>query len=195
MAPFILAEVNANPPSVFQDSLIASETTFPCRVLFHHKHHCSFQLAPDMPHRSFLLRTLIRSVEQSRFCSSCTQSDSAPQNQTNNTALQKPSNYTTTPTSDLPGQSNAPLPPLDLNNVLPSQHPTLRMRTYNKQWATTTDQRVLRWNALGQKPMVLWLGCSDSRIPESTLCGTQPGQVFVHRNIANTFQKNDRSVL
>ncbi len=49
--------------------------------------------------------------------------------------------------------------------------------------------------AKGQKPPMLYIGCSDSRIPPNELTGTQPGEVFVHRNIANMVVHTDMNLL
>ncbi|KZV71149.1 carbonic anhydrase [Peniophora sp. CONT] len=68
----------------------------------------------------------------------------------------------------------------------------------NSDWARAveaSEPRLFREMAKGQTPKILWIGCSDSRVPESIITAAKPGDIFVHRNIANQFRLDDDSAL
>jgi len=68
----------------------------------------------------------------------------------------------------------------------------------NQDWVKeqlALDPEVFKNAALGQEPKVLWLGCSDSRVPPNEITGTKPGDFFVHRNIANLVTYTDFNFL
>ena len=70
-----------------------------------------------------------------------------------------------------------------------SQTPVLeRLQAANGEWRTAVSQyspKFFKDSATNaQTPKVLWIGCSDSRVPESVVLAAKPGDVFVHRNIA-----------
>ena len=68
----------------------------------------------------------------------------------------------------------------------------------NKEWVERTlekDPNYFKDLAKGQTPPLLWIGCSDSRVPANEIIGAKPGEVFVHRNIANMVVHSDMNML
>lgn len=68
----------------------------------------------------------------------------------------------------------------------------------NRKWVQeklSIDENYFNALAEGQQPPVLWIGCADSRVPANEVIGAKPGEVFVHRNIANMVIHTDMSML
>jgi carbonic anhydrase len=68
----------------------------------------------------------------------------------------------------------------------------------NKAWAAekvTDDPNFFKRLSNIQTPEFLWIGCSDSRVPANEITGTQPGEIFVHRNVANMVVHTDLNLL
>jgi carbonic anhydrase len=68
----------------------------------------------------------------------------------------------------------------------------------NKAWVQdrlSADEQYFESMAKDQKPEFLWIGCSDSRVPAEEITGTEPGELFVHRNIANLVVHTDLNML
>ena len=68
----------------------------------------------------------------------------------------------------------------------------------NRQWSARMvrdDPALLSRLANQQNPKYLWIGCSDSRVPANQITGLDPGEVFVHRNVANVVVRSDLNAL
>lgn len=68
----------------------------------------------------------------------------------------------------------------------------------NKKWVENKlaiSPNYFKNLAEGQNPPLLWIGCSDSRVPANEIIGAEPGEVFVHRNIANMVVHSDMNML
>lgn len=68
----------------------------------------------------------------------------------------------------------------------------------NKKWVEQQlqlDENYFQDLSKGQNPPLLWIGCSDSRVPANEIIGAKPGEVFVHRNIANLVVHTDMNML
>jgi len=68
----------------------------------------------------------------------------------------------------------------------------------NREWARNIEQRTPGFFSRlqsQQSPQYLWIGCSDSRVPANEICGLLPGELFVHRNVANVVVHTDLNCL
>ncbi len=68
----------------------------------------------------------------------------------------------------------------------------------NKQWLESRlkmNPNYFKDMEKGQDPHYLWIGCSDSRVPANEITGTEPGEMFVHRNVANLVVYNDLNLM
>src|ERR1044072_3622323 len=73
-----------------------------------------------------------------------------------------------------------------------------RLLEQNQAWAeniTANDPGFFTTLAKQQSPRFLWIGCADSRVPATQLIGMMPGEMFVHRNVANVVVHTDFNCL
>ena len=77
-------------------------------------------------------------------------------------------------------------------------HPLAVLFKKNHEWADSVRRRdpdFFATLARQQAPEYLWIGCSDSRVPANEICGLLPGEIFVHRNVANIVVHSDLNCL
>ena len=77
---------------------------------------------------------------------------------------------------------------------MPTKASLAKLLANNRDWAdavTREDPQFFERLSLQQAPKYLWIGCSDSRVPANQIMGLAPGEVFVHRNIANVMVHTD----
>jgi carbonic anhydrase len=77
-------------------------------------------------------------------------------------------------------------------------HPLQHLFDNNTKWAegeTADDADYFRRLSTHQNPEYLWIGCADSRVPANEIIGLDPGEVFVHRNVANVVVHTDMNCL
>jgi carbonic anhydrase len=87
-------------------------------------------------------------------------------------------------------------PPQEVIDYLKQSHD--KIFDNNRKWAETKKNQDPGYFARlseGQTPEYLWIGCSDSRIPAEQITGLEPGETFVHRNIANLVVNTDLNVM
>jgi carbonic anhydrase len=73
-----------------------------------------------------------------------------------------------------------------------------RLLNNNRAWAAAVKSRdpgFFTRLAQQQSPRYMWIGCADSRVPANEIAGLDPGEVFVHRNVANSVVPSDLNAL
>jgi carbonic anhydrase len=86
--------------------------------------------------------------------------------------------------------------PKEVRKYLQQSHD--RIFENNKKWADEMRKKnpgFFKDLSAGQAPEYLWIGCSDSRIPAEAITGLEPGEMFIHRNIANLVNNIDLNVM
>jgi len=76
--------------------------------------------------------------------------------------------------------------------------PCKRLLLANRAWVTERlkiDPEYFARRVKTQAPEFLWIGCSDSRVPSEEITGAEPGELFVHRNVANIVMSTDINVI
>jgi carbonic anhydrase len=84
----------------------------------------------------------------------------------------------------------------DITKYLQQSHDRLFIN--NREWAENkakVNPDFFKNLAAGQAPEYLWIGCADSRIPAEQICGLEPGEAFIHRNIANLVCNTDLNAM
>jgi carbonic anhydrase len=87
---------------------------------------------------------------------------------------------------------------IEKHHIKKRQKPFDEVLSANKAWAremVEQDADYFKRLALGQYPDYLWIGCSDSRVPAAGVSQTEPGELFVHRNIANQVITSDFNLM
>ena len=82
--------------------------------------------------------------------------------------------------------------------MLRSMHPLDPLLQKNLDWSEEIRRRdpdFFPTLSRQQAPTYLWIGCSDSRVPANEICGLLPGEIFVHRNVANIVVHSDLNCL
>jgi carbonic anhydrase len=77
-------------------------------------------------------------------------------------------------------------------------HPLSHLLDNNRRWAADMEASqpgYFQQLSQLQSPKYLWIGCSDSRVPANQITGLEPGEVFVHRNVANVVVHSDLNAL
>lgn len=77
-------------------------------------------------------------------------------------------------------------------------HPLQHLFDKNRDWAASIEEHNPGFFAkllVQQEPKYLWIGCSDSRVPANEIVGMLPGELFVHRNVANLVLHTDMNCL
>ena len=81
---------------------------------------------------------------------------------------------------------------------MPARHPLEQLLENNRQWSATrqeADPEFFKRLTSQQAPEYLWIGCADSRVPANEIVGLDPGELFVHRNVANVVTHTDLNCL